>query len=327
MHKPTDTKKVVIPFIGKGIGDAIVFSGLIDILTKNDYKVSIIVDRKIHFLFKNWKSIDNLLIYTPESETDTIKSLKQIGLFIFIDPHEITHSSIHTFNIIRKSKPFRTIGFNVKHSIYDDIVCMTQASGHISGKCIDLLNFLDIRITEYNYVIDIPEDNKIEAFDFIEKLENKKIISFIPYGSVSARFFSMAQIESILSYFSDYNDELHIVIIGEQDKIKEIEAKGNSSKNPYTSFFTAAQLIKESHLVITPDTSFTHLSRAFNKRMVCFYPFKFLNESMNNSIVWGPNYDNAVQINLSEDRLEDVDVHVVIEHIRSEMERVVNLTH
>lgn len=322
MYKNSTTTKVVIPFIGKGIGDCIVISGLIDTLTKYGYKVTIVADSKTSFLFQHWDGIENLFTYAPESEDETIEKLKHIGPFIFIDPHEITQSSIHTFNLIRRSKPVRTIGFNENFSVYDKVLGMTQPLGHISSKCVDLIEHLGIQEPSYQYVVHIPEKNKKEASKLIKSINNKKIITFIPYGSVRTRFFSDEQINTILSYFAQYADEVHVLIIGEQDKIKGIRVGGNASKNPFPSFFTAAQLIKESHLVISPDTSIVHLSRCFEKRMVCFYPFKIVNNGADNADVWGPNYDKALQIRLPEEYLMDADINLLIDSIRLETDKI-----
>lgn len=319
---PVPNKQVVIPFIGKGIGDAIVFTGLIEILKKNDYQINVIADSKIHFLFKEWSIIDNLFLYEKEKQNSAIQKLKEIGPFTFIDPHEITQSSIDTFNIIRHSKPIKSIGFNNNYSVYDHIIAMKKPSGHISNKCIDLLDFLGIKTHEYNYTVHIPEINIKESEELINTLNGKKIIIFNPFGSVNARFFSKVQINSILDYLSRFAEEFHVIIIGEQEKIKEIQDGNNVTKNPHTSFLTAAQLIKESQLVITPDTSIVHLSKAFNKRMVCVYPFKMLNDNLNNADVWGPNYDGALQIRLSETLLADADVNLILEHIGSEIRKL-----
>lgn len=323
-----NTKNIAIPLIGKGIGDAIVISGLIDVLSKNNYKVSVIADKKAHFLFEGWNNLENLFLYDPENEKETCDKINKAGPFIFLDPHEITNSSINVFNLIRRTKPVRTIGFNEKFSIYDDIVKISNPNGHISGKCQDLLNHFDIYSTEpYDYVVRIPDEYKIEASTIINELGNKKVIAFIPYGSVSDRFFSDLQIKSILNFLSHYSDDMHVIIIGEQSKIQHINVEANASKNKFHSFFTAAQLIKESDLVITPDTSVVHLSRAFNKRMACFYPLKKIVDGADNADVWGPNYPEARQIRLTERKLADADIDFLIGCIKKETQDIINDTH
>ncbi|MCY0775196.1 lipopolysaccharide heptosyltransferase family protein [Enterobacter cloacae complex sp. 2022EL-00788] len=319
------TRNIVIPFIGKGIGDAIVISGLVDILAENGFKVSVIADYKIYFLFESWTNLDNLFLYDSQQVQETIKNLRELGSFIFVDPHEITSSSIDTFNIIRRSKPVRTIGFNDNYSIYDEVVSITQPRGHVSGKCLDLLLHLTGKTpNSYDYVVRIPEKDKMEALHIIKGIGAKKIIAFVPYGSVSTRFFSDEQIRCILNYFSLHADNLHVIIIGEQSKIKGIKVEGNASINLASSFFTAAQLIKESCLVISPDTSIVHLSNVFNKRMVCFYPYKTVGDVADNADVWGPNYYNAVQVRLSDETLSDADADYIVSCIEGEVNKIVN---
>lgn len=317
-------KHVVIPFIGKGIGDAIVFTGLIQTLKNNGFQITVVADSKCHFLFKEWSVIDNLFRYERKEHSTTIRKLKNLGPFTFIDPHEITHSSIDVFNIIRQSKPVKTIGFNSKHSVYDHIIKMSQPNGHISNKCIDLLEFMGIKTTEYNYVVHIPERNIKESEGLTKTLPGKKIVIFNPFGGVAARFFSAEQITLILNHLSLYADKIHVVIIGEPSKIKEIKATSNAIVNSYPSFLTSAQLVKDSHLIITPDTSIVHLSRAFNKKMVCFYPFKMLSDTLNNADVWGPNYDTALQVRLSETRLADANKELIISNLEKGLDELLS---
>ncbi|HFS7477194.1 TPA: glycosyltransferase family 9 protein [Enterobacter cloacae] len=323
IERATKTNKIAIPFIGKGIGDAIVISGLVDTLANNGFEVSVIADKKLYFLFTNWRNISKLVFFDSSNEEETITELKGLGDFIFIDPHEITSSTIHTFNIIKGSKPIKTIGFNKSFKIYDVLLEASQPLGHISNKCIDVLRYLNIDTTTYDYVVRIPESDKNEASEYIHKIGDKKLVIFNPYGGVEARFFSTEQISAILNCLAEYADKIHVIIIGEKNRLKGINVGGNISKNPYPSFFTAAQMIKECHLVITPDTSIVHLSRVFNKRMLCFYPLKHLSNGEDNADVWSPNYNNAVQIRLSEENLQDASIDGLIGHIRNEINSII----
>lgn len=62
-------KIIALPFIGKGIGDAIVISGIIDTLVENGYKVLVIADKRTHFLFKEWTNIYKLFLYDPQNKS------------------------------------------------------------------------------------------------------------------------------------------------------------------------------------------------------------------------------------------------------------------
>lgn len=309
------TNHLVIPFIAKGIGDAVVIGGVIDTLIKNKFKVTVIADKRTYFLFKEWEHLDGLYLYDTENKKPLISALKRINPFIFIDSHEVTLSNLDTFNLIRLVKPYKTIGFTKKYRIYDEVISIRNPLAHISTRYIDLLDRLGVCATDYDYSVIIPRNDAEAACDFINKTTNKKIVSFIPYGSVSERFFSDSQIEAITNHMAKYTDSYHMIILGEQHKIASIPDSENVTKNTTPSFFSAAQIIKDSALIISPDTSFVHVSRAFNKKLICVYPFKTLVAPANNADVWGPNYQLANQVRLKERRVMDADVRPILKLI------------
>ncbi len=326
------TNHLVIPFIGKGIGDAVVIGGAIDVLMKHNYRVSVIADKRTHFLFKEWSNLDGLYFYDPKNKKPLAHTLKNLSPFVFVDSHEITHSNVDVFDLIRIIKPYKTIGFTNKYSIYDEVVKIKSPLAHISTRYIDLLEHLGIAVTDYDYSVLIPEDDAVIARNFIRNTTSKEIISFIPYGSVSERFFSDSQIMAITNYMAKHTNSYHMVVLGEQHKIASIPDSENVTKNTTPSFFSAAQIIKDSALVISPDTSFVHVSRAFKKKLICVYPFKILVAPADNADVWGPNYKFATQVRLKERRVMDADVQPILqlidEHLKNNevMPNIRNLT-
>ncbi len=309
------TNHLVIPFIAKGIGDAVVIGGVINILVKHNYRVSVIADKRTYFLFNEWDNLDGLYLYEPKNKKPLLTALSQISPFIFIDSHEVTHSNIDTFNLIRLSKPYKTIGFTSEYRIYDEVIKIKNPQAHISSRYIDLLERLGLSVTDYDYSVIIPKEDTEAARSFIKKTTDKKIVSFIPYGSVSERFFSASQIGTITNHMAKYANSYHMIILGEQHKIAHIPDSENVTKNTTPSFFSAAQIIKDSALVISPDTSFVHVSRAFQKKLICVYPFKILSASADNADVWGPNYKLAKQVRLKERRVMDADVSPILDLI------------
>lgn len=318
----TEVKHLVIPFIGKGIGDAVVIGGAIDTLVKNNYRVSVIADKRTYFLFKEWRNLEALYLYDAKNKKNLINTLKNLSPFVFIDSHEITHSNIESFNLIRSIKPYKTIGFNNQYRIYDEVINISQPLGHISTRYVDLLNRLGIIVDDYDYTVMIPEEDAQTARNFIRKITTKKTVSFIPYGSVSERFFSTAQIEAITNHMTKYKGLFHLIILGEQHKIASIPDSENVTKNTTPSFFSAAQIIKDSALVISPDTSFVHVSRAFNKKLICIFPFKIIGTSADNADVWGPNYKSAIQVRLKERRVMDSDVRPILALIDEQLKKI-----
>lgn len=314
-ERETEIKNLIIPFIGKGIGDAIVIGGVIETLVNNNFNVSVIADKRTHFLFKEWNNVDALYFYDNKNKKELLKTLKALPPFVFVDSHEVTHSNVDTFSLIRQVKPYKTIGFTSKYGIYDDVVNISRPLEHISTRYLDLLEHLGIAASDYDYSVIIPDEDAKAAQAFIKNTTSKKIVSFIPYGSVSERFFSKEQIDAITQHMANYEDAFHMIILGEQHKIKSISDSKNVTKNTTPSFFSAAQIIKESALVISPDTSFVHVCRAFQKKLICLYPFKILVAPADNADIWGPNYPSAVQVRLKERRVMDTDVRPLLKLI------------
>ncbi|MGX5055980.1 glycosyltransferase family 9 protein [Enterobacter asburiae] len=313
---------LIIPFIGKGIGDAVVIGGVIGMLVKHNYRVSVIADKRTYFLFKEWENLEGLYFYDPKNKMPLARILKNLPPFVFVDSHEITHSNVDTFDLIRIIKPYKIIGFTNKYRIYDEVVKINNPLAHISTRYIDLLEHLGISATDYDYSVLIPDEDAKVARDFIQNTTRKKTIAFIPYGSVSERFFSDKQIKAITVHLAKYRDLFHVIIVGEQHKIKSIPDTDNVTKNTIPSFFSAAQIIKDSALVISPDTSFVHVSRAFKKKLICIYPFKILDSSADNADVWGPNYKLAIQVRLKERRLMDADIRSILTLIDEQLKMV-----
>ncbi|EFJ7595008.1 glycosyltransferase family 9 protein [Escherichia coli] len=306
---------LVIPFIAKGIGDAVVIGGVIDTLVKNNFRVSVIADKRTFFLFNEWENLDGLYLYNPDNKKELLNALAKITPFIFIDSHEITHSNIDTFNLIRLTRPYKTIGFTDEYRIYDEVIKIRNPLAHISTRYIDLLDHFGIPAEDYEYSVIIPHEDADASREFIKKTTDKKIVSFIPYGSVSERFFSDSQIKAITSHMAKYVNSHHMIILGEQHRIASIPDSENVTKNITPSFFSAAQIIKDSELVISPDTSFVHVSRAFKKKLICVYPFKILVAPADNADVWGPNYKLATQVRLKERRVMDADIRPILKLI------------
>lgn len=312
---------IILPFIGKGIGDAIVIGSVVEKLANHGYRVLIIADKRTHFIFEHNKHVEKLFLYDNKNSQKIIDELKYYPKSIFVDSHEITKDSVKAFKLIKDIKPFKTIGFNKKYKIYDHAITSFDILGHVSNRYVALLSYLNLPEEAYPYSVAIPEKNKQEAADFLAGLKGKYVVTFTPYGSVRERFFSEKQILAVLDYFKAYSD-IHVIIIGEQNKIKHIPDDANVTKNYHSDFFTAAELVRCCDLVVSPDTSIVHIARAFNKRIVCVYPFKILSHGANNAVAWGPGYPLARQIKLAEKNIMDTDISVIINAIEEEIQSI-----
>ncbi|MPL93128.1 hypothetical protein SDC9_39254 [bioreactor metagenome] len=80
--------------------------------------------------------------------------------------------------------------------------------------------------------------------------------------------------------------------------------------------------MQSSELVISTDTAIVHLANAYNKKLICLYNNRVLADGAHNNFVWGPNYDNAIQLftrgekeTLEGDCVGDFDISDIIYNI------------
>ncbi|MCX8729473.1 glycosyltransferase family 9 protein [Gilliamella sp. B2969] len=322
----------VILMNDQGIGDAIVTSYLIKSLRGNGLKVYVVVEKRIAFLFEKFITVDGVLLYDKKKGIKQFrKQLNGLNIDVAIDLVDKGHNSLRRSQIILAINPVHSIGFNQeKNKLYDTSIFYNQYTSHISIRSQKILQLLNIETDLIKYYVNIPIEahNSVEAFISSYLSLGKNIIIFNPYGSNVARSFSDKQIETILSFLSQYNNCVTI-IVGEPNKIKHIEPQKNIIINPLTSFFETVALIKFATLVITVDTSIVHVSSIYDKKMLCIYNNRIIDNKFVNNFVWGPNYSNALQIFTADnlgtglgDPIANLDPSVVIEKLKEELEKL-----
>ena len=320
---------VAILMNDQGIGDAIVTSYLIKSLRENGLKVYVVVEKRIAFLFEQFITVDGVLLYDKKKGIKQFKKqLNSLSIDVAIDLVDKGHNSIRRSQIILAINPLHTIGFNQeKYKLYDTSIFYDQYTSHISKRSKQILKLLNIEADSIKYHINIPTEahDSVETFIRPYLSLGKHIIIFNPYGSNEARSLSDTQIKIILSFLSQY-DNCETIVVGEHNKIKHIEPQKNIIINPLTSFFETVALIKFATLVITVDTSIVHVSSIYDKKMLCIYNNRIIDNKFINNFVWGPNYPNALQIFTKEnlgtglgDPIANLNPNIVLEQLKEEL--------
>lgn len=326
---PKQYHSVAILMNDQGIGDAIVTSYLIKSLRENGLKAYVVVEKRIAFLFEKFISVDGVLLYDKKKGIKQFRQqLNGLSIDVAIDLVDKGHNSLRRSQIILAINPVHSIGFNQgKNRMYDTSIFYNQYTSHISIRSQKILQLLNIETDLIKYYVNIPTEahDSVETFISSSLSSGKHIIIFNPYGSNAARSFSDKQIKTILSFLSQY-DNCVTIIVGEPNKIKHIEPLKNIIINPLTSFFETVALIKFATLVITVDTSIVHVSSIYDKKMLCIYNNRIIDNKFINNFVWGPNYSNALQI-FTEDNLgtglgdpiANLNASIVLEKLKEEL--------
>ena len=208
-------------------------------------------------------------------------------------------------------------------NLFDISLNVRDFNQHISKLYIKILKFLGINDINSSYNV-FSSDHLLKKLD----LENKKYCVFNPYAASKHRSFSNENIDKISKIILEKNYE-KLILIGNEDKIRELKKLNISKENKVKIIETkgmleVAELIKGADLVVSPDTSIVHLARAFDKKMICIYR-KELGKEDKNSILWGPNSENAKVIfveKIVKDG-EEIDINEInLDNLKKEMEKI-----
>lgn len=318
MWKPT-TKQVsltelqksksILVWGGGGIGNAIVISGFVKVLTDNGFEVSVIASERNCFFFNKMKILKRIFIIHEERYVSSRELLKIYGkqkfdLLIVLYGKD---SFIEAYALLKFYKILNIsyiMGFDDSLGLYDVSInymgtgVNRKMDKHFSKRFDYLL--AQLGITEYNlsYCIDIPQKYIDETRSFLDLFKNKKIICLNPFSSTDFRDFSLEQIKKILNYL-DSKKDVKVILVGTQKQLcllKKYELPKTAIVSPFADFLYVAGIVKFADLVISTDTSIVHLANAYNKKLICVYNNRILDYGEQNNIVWGPNYKRAIQL-------------------------------
>lgn len=195
-----------------------------------------------------------------------------------------------------------------------DISISEERNAHITKRFIKILEKLGIKDVKSNYDIQISDKvvnrviEKIKKEEAVQEIENKKRTILNPYAASRHRSFNRENIEKILKVLlNKTGDEIYILGHGENKKeVVDIKNKINNNRVHYLDLKGIEEviaLIKTSELVISPDTSIVHIGVGLDKKVIGIYREDI---DGNNSVLWGPNSDKAIQIFSKENKDNDI---------------------
>jgi len=308
------SKKVLV-WGGGGIGDAIVMSGFVKVLIENGFEVSVIASERNFAFFNKIKMFKKIIVIKEERYVSCNKLLKIYGkqnfdLLIVLYGKE---SFIEAYALLKLYKTLNIrhiMGFDDSLGLYDISINYLGTNGnkkineHFSKRFNYLLIQLGIREYNLSYCVDIPQKYIDETRYFMGGLRNKKIVCLNPFSSTEFRDFSLEQTKKILNYLESKKN-VAVILVGTKKQLsllQKVELPKIAIISPFEDFLYVASIVKLADLVISTDTSIVHLANAYNKKLICVYNNRILDYGEQNNIVWGPNYENAVQLFTKENK-------------------------
>lgn len=195
-----------------------------------------------------------------------------------------------------------------------DISVPEEKNSHITKRFINILEVLGIKEIQSNYDIQISDEalvkveKKIKEEENILEVSGKERVILNPYTASKHRNFNRKNIEKIIEILLKYREnELYLLGHGENKKeILEIKEKIKDKRVHYIELAGIQEviaLIKNCEMIISPDTSIVHIGVGLDKKVIAIYREDVIG---NNSILWGPNSDKAIQIFSKENKDDDI---------------------
>jgi ADP-heptose:LPS heptosyltransferase len=292
-------------------------------------------DTKIFVLCgKNNKEIIKYNPYVDEIIEATGKLFKDLAIYIklqsadidlAVDFYEFPSNPINLL-ALRLMKPKFLIGFyKKKYNIYNLSIEEYFFDKHITQRHKYLLYLFGIEKSDLSYDIFTSNVEKNEAENFIKNSKDKLKIIINPFSASKHRTFNYDKLQNLITLIKQEKDCV-IYILCPPARYNLIKTFENTNNNIFIfqskSILSAAELIRQCDITISPDTSVIHIASAFNKKTIGLY-LDFSNREEKTDIIWGPNNPNAVVINVNtkngklENDIKNIDNLEIIKALRS----------
>ena len=298
------------------IGDMVVSSFIYRELKKQypNIKIGVVTRKGATDIIKDNHYVDKIYEYKKDSSY-----LKNLANEIAKEKYDLL---IDTSTILRE-KQIRFInkcgckinlGVDKEGWQLFDISVPEEKNSHITKRFINILEVLGIKEIQSNYDIQISDEALVKVEKKIKEEENileasgKERIILNPYTASKHRNFNRKNIEKIIEILLKYREnELYLLGHGENKKeILEIKEKIKDKRVHYIELAGIQEviaLIKNCEMIISPDTSIVHIGVGLDKKVIAIYREDVIG---NNSILWGPNSDKAIQIFSKENKDDDI---------------------
>lgn len=275
------------------IGDMVVSTILFrEIKKKFPYiKIGVVSRGAAIDIIKNNKNVDKIYNYSKRifKIRKLAKKINKENYDLLLDFSEILKTKEMMF--INLSKVNFNIGINKKDwNLFDLSFNGINYNEHISNLYEKILKKLGVSSINLNYEIILNKDN-----EKLKETVKKDYIVFNPYAASKYRSFNFEKIIEISKVLLEERNE-KLVLIGKEDKYNELKKiKKILGKKVVTpeikGILQTAEIIKNSKLVVTPDTSIVHVAVAYDRKIIGIYRKK--EKEDNNFIFWGPNSKKA----------------------------------
>ncbi|MDE9544912.1 glycosyltransferase family 9 protein [Xenorhabdus bovienii] len=306
------------------IGDMVVDTILLKELNKAGYIVDFLATETNSIVLKHNPYVRNIFIATPIDITSfmqnfrhnvpvkTIEKLRNNKYDLIIDP-SLFNTPIHRLMFFKQLNVKYVIGFNKNKWLnhYDKKIDFDYNENHIKLTYKLIMNSLNIKINDdISYDLHYPNEIDINIKEYLNELNlplRKRNIIINTFAGNKDRCLSIHQLNKIVNILNDTYNDINIIFL-DHEKLIDMTMFEGVYRSPFESLYHTMSLISQSDLIISPDTSIVHIAAAYKKPLIAIYQ-----DIKSNNTLWGPGYNEAIQILAPKGRLhENNDIGTII---------------
>lgn len=271
---------ILITQLGR-IGDMILLTPMFSILKENypDSIIDVICGTKNYSIISNNPYINNIFIFdkSPFKLIRFFNLVRMTNYDYYIDPKD--HYSRESSILAGMIKATNKIGFKSDENSKFNLGIPTNKENegkHYSEKILNPLKYLNIEVSEKSYKPVLFEDpESITYFQEFREVNNidKFIVINISASQKRKMWDKKKWVEFINRVHNKYEEKDFDFVISsaptESDEVKYIiENTNNLIHFQSRNIFDIVTFIKNSRLLITPDTALVHIAAAFNIKLL-----------------------------------------------------------
>lgn len=279
------------------IGDAIVTTPLYHILKeKYNFRITVIADRKNHFVFNNNPFIDNIFVFRKglAGLKEAVKELNKHD--IIVDLHDDVSTTV-SYLIALSSVPYKFALRKENYKLFSHTVeRLDPVTIHVTDRMLAILDLFAInKPAEINTEF-YPGTEALSAADnFVKSInpENKFLTGISISAGNEARFWEVERFQKLMDEVKQKFPDFKLIILTAPSDLEKAEKISNGNYPVFQSknFSEFAAVISKLDLLFTPDTSTVHLAASwkipmfglyvkYNTDHIIWYPYNTIYEAI-----------------------------------------------
>lgn len=310
-------KRILIPFVDLGIGDAVCHTGTWRSLKKAGYILQVVVEERNRDLFEKMPDIDEVYVINIKN----IDAMKVIETDLVISHYSwMKRKELLNTQLLRKIDYKYAVGFGGWLDKPYNLMLPVRSEFHITHPQKQILNVLNVEPDASGYFLPVLPEYEAFIDDYLAPHTGKHIVVLNPFASVAERSLSLPQLETLAREIVQYPDT-QVFIIGEGKKLADLHFDdANIRVCRFKSLWDAITLIKKADVVVSVDTAIVHIACAFDKKLIAVYFSMLLDHNKNyeGNTIFAPVGKNAEQL-IYDKRHNKIDINDIASKVLAKL--------